>query len=312
MLVHPALARLRGEGLPAQPRTEAALAGWRADHAPVLAELAALDQGAALADLPALGRLMGDQGAAAAMAERLITPLTDALAIEPLAQLPLAHTSTPALARLQLAAHGRAALTLAAYALRLDEQPVSALFEDCMAHEIIIAGQGRALVHRLAGERLVSQGVTLAPGTQLVRAGGTMARQIIAVTRPLLMLQLTLEPRDPQPAREIALNGTGLLKTISGCRVTSQAIMAINVLGALGHRAAVPELVRVARECSGARELRWEALRHALALDARAGLALLAELAAAPGDPLAQPAAALQRQLAATRPDLAAVMVEAA
>jgi hypothetical protein len=65
-------------------------------------------------------------------------------------------------------------------------------------------------------------------------------------------------------------------------------------------------------DLSAVRELRWEALRQCLALDTRAGLALLAGLADNPADPLAAPARALQRQLAASDPALAALVHEAA
>ena len=111
---------------------------------------------------------------------------------------------------------------------------------------------------------------------------------------------------------EIALADGRCLKIISGCKRTSQHIMALGVLGALRHEGAVPAMAATARDCSAARDLRWEALRQCLALDTRAGLALLAALAKGPGDPLAAPARALQRQLAASDPALAALIHEAA
>lgn len=313
MRVHPEVARLRGH-LPAQPRTDAALAQWhaRGEVAAVLAALAGFEAGAPVADLPALAELFGEAEAGLALAEGLVDGLTEALAAEPLAQLPLGHSTAPGAARLNLARRGSAGLSLLALAPRAMAMPVSALFEDAASYEIILAGEGRALLHALEAGRLTSREIALAPGTRLVREGGDRARQIVAVTRPLLVLQLTREPARPQPSREIALADGSLVRTISGCKATSQQMMALAVLGALGHAAAVPSLERLARDPAAERDLRWEALRQCLALDARAGLAVLGALVGERGDMLAAPAAALHRQLRAQRPDLAPFMAEPA
>lgn len=298
MHIHPDVAGLR-HGLPAQPLTDAALARWRArgEVAAVLAALPVFDAGAALEEVPVLARLLSDAGTAARLAGGLIEALAPALAAEPLAQLPLGHTTAPGMARLRLASHGRSALTLAAYACRTEARPVSALFEDGLGHEVVIAGEGIALVHRREGARLESTTVALTPGTRLTRGGVEDARQIIAVTRPVLMLQLTREPAHPHPACEIALADGSLVRTISGCRHTSQQMMALAVLGTLGHERAVPVMAALARDRSAERDLRWEALRHCLALDAWAGLAALTELADDPADGLADPARALKTRL---------------
>ncbi len=314
MRIHPDIARLREGALPPQPRTDRALAGWRArtEVAAALAELPRFAEGGALARLPALARLLQDGAVASAFTAALTGPLMAALAAEPLAQLQLGHSGRPGLARLRLAGHGRAALTLTAFALRARAMPQAAVFEDGTAHEIVVAGEGAALVHQLAGTRPISCEVTLAPGTRLKREGADEARQIIAVTRPLLVLQLTREPAAPAPSREIALADGRVIQTICGCKATSQAMMALGVLGALRHPGAVPAMAALARETAAARDLRWEALRQCLALDARAGLALLAELASDPDDALAAPAAALQARLCADRPELAGLIAEPA
>jgi len=314
VLVHPDVARLR-EVNPAQPLTDAALAAWRArpEVAALGAALARYAAGEALAALPALARLMPGTDAARALVEGFAAPLQAALRAEPLALLPLGHSAAPGIARLRLASHGRAGLTLVAYAARGYALPVSALFEDGAAHEIIVAGAGRALVHRLEeGRRLSSREVALAPGMRLTRHGLEDARQIIAVTQPLLVLQVTREPAHPAPSREIALADGRLIKTISGCKATSQQLMALGVLGALRHAPAVAAMAEVARDPSAPRDLRWEALRQCLALDAPRGLKVLAALADDEGNTLHAPAAALQRQLRATRPDLAALCPEPA
>jgi hypothetical protein len=311
--VHPEVARLRS-GIPAQPRTDAALAAWQAQSevAALRAALADYAAGAALAEVPGLAALMHAPEAGRALVEGLVEGLTGALAAEPLAQLPLGHATTPGLARLRLAGAGRAALALVAHAPRARAMPASALFEDGAAHELVLAGAGTALLHRRHDGRLTTREVALAPGTAMAREGLGEARQIIAVARPLLVLQLTRIAAEPQPSEEVALADRRCVKVISGCKRTSQQIMALGVLGALRHRPAVPAMAETARRCGAARDIRWEALRQCLALDTRAGLALLAGLAADAGDPLAAPARALQRQLAASDPALAALIHEAA
>jgi hypothetical protein len=306
MHVHAEVARLR-HGLPAQSLTDAALAQWvgRPDVAAVVAALAGFAGGAALEDVPALHRLLTDAGAAAALAGGLVDALMPAMQAEPLAQLALGHASSPGAARLRLASHGRAGLSLVAYACRNWALPASALFEDGQAHDIVLAGAGTALVHRLEDAGLTTHRLALAPGTQLFRGGVEDARQIIAVSQPLLVLQLTREAAQPRPSQEIALADGRLVKTISGCKQASQRMMALAVLGALGHTRALPALAAMAHDQRAGRDLRWEALRQSLAMDTRSGLELLAALAADRSDLLQPAAVALQTRLAADCPDLA-------
>lgn len=313
MQFHSDLARLRRAPLP-QPRTDHALAEWRAspEVARLIGALTAFAQGAALADCPDLAPLLHDHARAQALVSGLVAPLVEALRAEPLAQLPLGHSSAPGVARLQLACHGGAALSLAAYAPRPRETPQAAVFDDAQAHEIVVAGTGSALVHRLDASGLASAGTMLAPGTRLVCEGADTARQIITVSRPLSVLQLIRVPQRPRPSRAIALIDGRVLKTVSGCNRTSQQIMALGVLGALRHQGAAAAMVPVAADRAADRDLRWEALRQCLSLDAARGLAVLGRVAHDPADPLAAPAAALRDQLVAARPDLAALMGEVA
>lgn len=306
MHVHPDLARLR-QGFPAQPLTDAALAQWRArpDAAGVIAALERYAGGASLEEVPPLHRFLTDADAAAALVAGLVEGLIPAMRAEPLAQLALGHATAPGTARLRLAHHGRAGLSVVAHAPRDMALPVSALFEDGAAHEIVLAGVGEALVHRLGTGGLTTRKLTLTQGTQLRCGGVEDARQIVAVTRPLLMLQLTREAAQPRPLREIALADGRLVKTISGCKRASQQMMALGVLGALRHSDAVPAMAALAGDQGAARDCRWEALRQSLAMDARSGLELLARLAADRSDPLQPAAAALQTRLAAACPDLA-------
>ena len=313
MQVHPDIARLRSDGA-LQPRTDAALAQWRSTQPAMAAMegLAQFDQGAAPGDVPALARLVSDHASGQAFAEALITPFLAALRAEPLAQLPLGHASGPGTARLRVMTHGRSSLTLLAIAHRARSTPASALFEDCEAHEIVLAGSGEALVHCRKAERLVTEAQVCTAGTRFDRMGPGTARQIIAVTRPLLLLQLTREPDHPQPSQEIALADGALLKVISASKASSQQMMALAVLGALEHHAALEPVARLAMDTAAERDVRWEALRQCLALDTGQGLAVLAALARDPGDGLQGPAAALHRQLLAAHPDLADTLPETA
>jgi hypothetical protein len=318
MQAHPMITTLR-RAPAAQAECDAAVAAWLALPmvAEVLAQLAPFDAGEQLGDLPALARIVGDSRAAQVFADALITPLMAALQDEPLAQVPLSHSARPGMARLRLASHGRSALSLTALSLtafapRAASGAASVLFEDCTVHEIVVAGAAQMALFRLDGARLTRSEVSCAPGTRLTRSGPNDTRQIIEVSQPLLVLQLTREAAEPAPSREIALDDGRLITAISGSKQTSQQIMALGVLGALAHRPALEPMAQVVRNPTAARDLRWEALRQALALDAAFGLALLAALASGPDDgpddELQAPAAALQQQLFATRPDLAALM----
>lgn len=313
MQVHPELAKLRSGDVP-QPSCDAALAAWRGlpDVAAVLAAVARYDAGEQLDDLPALARIASDHAAALGFVAGLITLLIAALQAEPLAQLSMGHSAAPGMARLRLAGHARAGLTLVAFARRARVASPSALFEDCAVHEIVVAGEGRALLHRLNDTSLTTGETALAPGMRLTRDGADAARQIIAVTRPLLMLQITREAARPQASREISLDDGRLIKSISGCKRSSQQVMALGVLGALAHRPALGEMERLARDGEAERDLRWEALRQLLALDAGRGLSALALLADRPEDSLAASAATLRRNLIAAHPDLAPLMPEPA
>lgn len=313
MQVHPDVARLRSQDAP-QPTCDAALAAWRAlpQVAAVRLALARLGQGVRIDDLPELACLVRDHAAATAFVAEFVAPMVGALRAEPLGHLSLGHAATPGMVRLRLIEQGRACLTLTVLAPRAHLVSSSALFEDAVVHEMVVAGSGEALVHRLAGAVVSTETLPLVPGVDLTRDGPDTARQITAITRPLLLLQVSVEAARPGPSREIAVDDGRLITTISGCKRTSQQMMALGVLGALGHRAGISAMARVARDRSRARDLRWESLRQVLGLDAAGGLALLAELADDPADILAAPAVALQQRLRTARPDLAALMAEPA
>jgi hypothetical protein len=306
MQVDPAIASLRSHRAP-QPCVDAALALWQRCEpaAGVLADLAAYGAGAALDDLAALSAVVNDCGPAHALVQGLIVPVMEALRAEPLAQLPFGTSAMPGLARIRLAASGRAALTLAAFAPRPPAPARSVLFEDGEAHEIVLAGSASAALYRLSGDAIAATCIACHPATRMIRKDGRSARHILAVAQPLLVLQLTREAAAPGPAHEHALPGGALLKTISGSKRASQQMMALAVLGALEHRPALAAMEHLACNRSAERDLRWEALRQVLGLDTAAGMALLVRLAGQSDDALAGPAARLRCDLLAAQPALA-------
>jgi len=313
MRVDAALARLRAQGQE-QPLTEAALAQWRArpDVAEITADLAHHAGGAGLEQCPALARLLADVQAGKALLESLLQPLLAALRAEPLALPALGHRSAEGLVRLELAVHAGAVLGLAVHAPRPRAVPEAVLFEDGEVHEVVLAGEGAALCYQRAPAGLVGVEQALAPGVRLQRSGVAQARRIVAVTRPLVLLQLIRVSDSPAEGALVACADGRVLRRVSGCKRSSQQLMALGVLGALGHRPALSQMARLARDRAAPRDLRWEALRQALALDAAEGLKLLGALASDPADPLAAQASGLAARLRAVRPEMAALMAEAA
>jgi hypothetical protein len=311
MHAHPDVARLRGAMAP-QPACDAALATWRASPQveALRAALGRLEAGAPLADLPSLARLMHDHAAAMQLVEGFLASLMTALRAEPLAHLPIGHSGAPGMARLRLIEHGRSCLMLTALARRARRVSPSALFEDGVMHELVVAGRGEALLHHIEGGAVVSAPLALTPGARMERNGPDNARQITAITQPLLLLQVTCAAERPGPSREIGVDDGRLIATISGCKRSSQQMMALGVIGALDHRAGIGAMAALAGDASRPRDLRWEAMRQVLAMDAPRGLALLAALAGHGSDTLAVPAAALQRQLIAARPEFADLLPE--
>ena len=311
MQVHPAIARLRAGAAP-QPAVDAALAAWRAlpGVSALTRELAAYGAGEPLAGQVALSRLLADRDAAKALVEAFLDPLAEALTAEPLAQPAIGFSARPGLARIRLIESGRAGLSLAAFARRAPAAPGSVLFEDGEAHELVLEGEGQAVCYRLDAGSLAQMPLACSPGTRILRSGADDARQILGVTCPLLVLQLTREAASPLPSREVALPSGRLLGTISASKRASQQMMALGVLGALGHRAGLEAMEALALDIGQERDGRWEAVRQVLGLDARTGMALLARLAVRPDDPLAAPATRLRADLIAAQPELA--MMEAA
>jgi len=126
----------------------------------------------------------------------------------------------------------------------------------------------------------------------------------------LVSLRLHRIASMPAPTREYALSSGALLRQSAGeIRASRQEAM-LAVLGRMRRADAVPVMAAIARE-PGDASLRWQALRECLALDTAAGFSALGDLACAPTDPLAAPAATLRTQLLAAHPELAGLAVVA-
>lgn len=314
MQIAPEIAALRSDK-PAQRQLrqimEAAHSEWRApsEVGEVLADLARFAAGEPLSRLGAMGRLMRGPGAAQGFVKDWCRAFLQVLARVPLAQVPLRHHHRAGYSWMQLASHGGATLSLAVYEELADPPPArSAVFSDREQHELVLAGRASAICHRIVATtpdhaHIASEARALAAGDVMTCAGEQAARRIEAVEGRLVLLQLTRVPEAPGLTREYALPSGVLLKQSSGDKRTSQREMAMAVLVALDRHDAAQAIALHAN--AGPEHLRWEALRHTLALDARAGSALLARIARSPNDPLAAPALELQAQLQAAYPPFA-------
>lgn len=314
MRIAPEIAALRSDKTAQrQPRLmmEAAHGDWQAQPqvAAVLAELARYAAGKPLDRFSALSGLMHDQGTAQAFVDDWCRAFLKPLDGAPLAQVPLRHHHRAGYSWMLLASHGGASLSLAVYEALTDAAAApSAVFSDREQHELVLAGRARVRWHRTEATtpthaQIASDARELRPGDRLVCPDARSCRQIEAVEGRLLLLQLTRVPNAPGLTREYALPSGALLKQSSGDKRASQREMAFAVLGAM-HRSDAAEAI-AAHALAGPEHLRWEALRHTLALDARAGAEVLAGIARRKDDPLAATALELQAQLQAAYPSFA-------
>ncbi|MEO0699120.1 MAG: hypothetical protein AAFY81_05300, partial [Pseudomonadota bacterium] len=286
----------------------------RADICRVREELSRYGSGAELEACEALRSLTHDHERAAAFVEALIGPTLGVLQTHPLAEVPYRFKVSQGLATLQVLDASGATLSLLAYEPLEDAQaPQSALFSDRDINDIVVSGSAHGVVHTL-GEAgaMSSRSMHLAPGDCLATKARIGVRRILRVERTLLLLQLAREPQRPRPVREIALDTGVELRTASGDKSASQAVMALSVLGALKDYGALNVMHAAALNRDEDPDVRWEAVRQTLGLGAMRGLEALDTLARREDDPLSAPALALRDQLLATQPDLRALWKESA
>lgn len=314
MRVDPQLAQARRDPRPlqyAQAAVEAARERWAGTAAAVpLAELARFGGGAPLAACPALAAIVTDPCAARRLLDPLIGPMLAALAAHPLAQVPLRHQYSPGLGVVQLAASGRAALSLVVYeaVTRRPARAQTVCFAGGERHELCLAGAAAARFFEIADQRDDGAELTCSPrwlseGDTVALAGGAAAKIVDDPDGRLVVLRLSRTDDDPVPAREYRIADGAMVHCASGDGEESRAEMAMAVLGAMGRADAVPTML--ARGAGASVHLRWQALRHALALDSGTGFAALCTAARAADDPLSGPAAQLRAQLLAQHPVLA-------
>ena len=320
MKIHPAIAALRETPVVQRrstssggaARTAAALAAARAQWlanpqvVAVAQDLARYGAGGSLRACAALHALVHDHSAARRFAEGLIGALLAHLRQRPLGEAPFRFKVTRGLATIQLLEDGGATLSLVAYEpLAEAEPPRTALFSDREVHEIALSGEASGVRHVWNGEGdLVCEPLRWRAGDTIRLRPRCEARQVLDVARSLLLLQLTREPARPAPTRLVSLDTGETLRTASGDKSASQAVMALAVLGALREDGALEVMEQTALNPNEDQDVRWEAVRQALALGPARGLELLDQLAARVDDPLGSPARALRAKLLDAQPDL--------
>jgi len=293
-----------------QRRTQAemdrALADWTgtAEVKALNRELAAYSLGAPLNSLAILAGLLHSFDQADQFTRRVCDIVLRPLRSNPLAQVPFQHSFSNGFMTIRLASAGGAALSLLCYEERSDlAAPASASFADRDLHEIVVAGEASALVHRIQPTgKIETQGIRLAPGACCHTAAQSMSRQLVAVRGRIVVLQLARTPDRPGPTREISLSNGALVHQACGDKAASQAEMALAVLGAMKRKDALEAMAITAR--AGPAHLRWEAIRQVLALDPVEGMHLLASAGSDEQDELRAPAQALHRRLARQYPEL--------
>jgi hypothetical protein len=293
----------------------------RPDTVAVRRALERYAHGAVLSQCSVLRDLMVDRPTGLGLVETLITPVSNALKLDPMSEAPFRFRVSRGFARLELLRHEGASLNLAVYeplerkneaASSFSASPfstsnvsTSVIFSDREVHELVLAGKGSGFIYRHTGEGALSSEARLWSAGDTIRCTDHgQTREILQVERALLLLELAREPQRPAPVREVALDTGETLRTASGDKSASEAMMALSVLGTLGDDSALEVMECMALKREEAPDLRWEAVRQALALDARRGLDLLGRLAAGGPDPLAQPALSLRARLLQEQPEL--------
>lgn len=189
----------------------------------------------------------------------------------------------------------------------------SGYFAPVERHEAVLAGAGRLVLIRRDEE--VTGPASFSFERRVVRAGCFLT-QVDAreskvfehIERHLVVLRLSRSDAGGGPVQEYRLSDGALLHQSSSDKFASCQEMAMAVLGRMGRGDAEPAMARIAQ--TGCDHLRWQALRHCLALDTAAGFRLVDGIARDHGDRLALPAGALRAQLVEAHPQLAALETE--
>ena len=312
MFVRDELKALRGDDREARTHRvamEEALEDCRREPrlAAVLEELLRYGEGGDFAHCPALVALFEHTGAARDLLRPLIGRLTALHRAYPLAHLAFRHRSQAGAHVLQIAARGHATLSLVLQDQDAGAEHIIATFADADQREVVLTGKANACLFEIVAEErdrviLNSVRTELQSGARMKCTGPRQSRLIKPSHDSLLTLRLARPAGRPRPTRRIDVRSGRIVHRASGNAADSRAELAMLLLGRMGRSDALPVLA--ARTRTGDAQLRWQALRQCLALDAAAGLPLLERIAKDHADPLCQAARALLAQLQRERPSL--------
>ena len=312
MFVRDELKALRGDDREARTHRvamEEALEDCRREPrlAAVLEELLRYGEGADFAHCPALVALFEHTGAARDLLRPLIGRLTALHRAYPLAHLAFRHRSQAGAHVLQIAARGHATLSLVLQDQDAGAEHVIATFADADQREVVLTGKASACLFEIVAEErdrviLNSVRTELQSGARMKCTGPRQSRLIQPSHDSLLTLRLARTAGSPRPTRRVDVRSGRIVHRASGNAADSRAELAMLLLGRMGRSDALPVLA--ARTRTGDAQLRWQALRQCLALDAATGLPLLERIAQDRGDPLHGAAKALLAQLQREQPFL--------
>ena len=312
MFVRDELKALRGDDREARTHRvamEEALEDCRREPrlAAVLEELLRYGEGGDFAHCPALVALFEHTGAARDLLRPLIGRLTALHRAYPLAQLAFRHRSQAGAHVLQIAARGHATLSLVLQDQDAGAEHIIATFADADQREVVLTGKANACLFEIVAEErdrviLNSVRTELQSGARMKCTGPRQSRLIKPSHDSLLTLRLARTAGSPGPTRRVDVRSGRIVHRASGNTTDSRAELAMLLLGRMGRNDALPVLA--ARTRTGDAQLRWQALRQCLALDAATGLPLLERIAKDHADPLYQAARALLAQLQRERSSL--------
>ena len=313
MRIDPAIAEWRRDGAAqrsAQRDLESARQAWRDGAARTL--LADLDRYGAGEDLGCCDELQSAlrcPTTADALLAPLLSALVDSQRRHPLGQVPFRHHYSHGSGLVQLAASGRATVSLVFYeAVSSKDQADTIAFADGERHELCLAGAASGHLFALEKQadgaaRIASEPLDLRRGVAL-KLGGDRTKRLERIAGRLVILRLAREAVYPRPSHEYRIADGALIHRASGDREESREEIAIALLARMGRQDAAPVLARITRS-ERSDHLRWQALRAALTLDTACGFAQLSAIAEDRGDALREPARLLRDHLLASHPQLA-------
>ncbi|AIT79996.1 hypothetical protein [Novosphingobium pentaromativorans] len=290
------------------------LTRWRAnpDVRPVFNDFERFGRGKPLEACPSLAALFeGTGGAARDFVGGMVDVALDGLRAHPLGHLPLRHGVNQTGQTLLLSHWGAATLALVSYeSERLSERAEArtAAFTPVESWSCVLVGSGEADRIRCeekqgGAARLEIEPVTMQPGSVIYRDGRNERIQMRSTRGVLVKLRLQRFLGGTEPVREFALADGTLVHQAASNAHDSRCELAISVLSRMKRRDAVPVISRIVTG-EGHEGLRWQAMRELLALDTRAGMILLGQIAASEDDPLAALAQEAQLSLLQTWPEL--------